>query len=197
MDRDAGAAVAIGSLIEGVDTERHAMRQKRRPACLIDGVEPVPQFGLVLGQIGLPGLVPFGDGLGGRAVFQVRRLDGEEDMPHRSFQAGARRTMLESVEAEFVQKSRQRDMRVVSHGFAQRKRAMGGQLAEEPVGQGLDDVVLILFLLNLAANGDDGPLHVLRGRSSAGRRIRTDSPIVFAINRNRRFVFGPDIAAID
>ena len=96
-----------------------------------------------------------------------------------------------------MQESRHRDMRVVSHGIPERQRPMRGQLADEPVGQGLDDVVVVLLRFGLATDGDDGALDDRHGRIGAVGRIRSDSAIAFAVNRNRRFVFGPDIAAID
>ena len=93
--------------------------------------------------------MPFRDRLGGRAVLQVRRLDREEHLPHRRFEAVARRRVLEGVEAELVQERRHRDMRVVRHGVPQRQRPMGGQLAHQPVGQRLDGIVLVLLRLGL------------------------------------------------
>ena len=78
VNRDARAAIAVALLVERIDPEGDAMRQQRGAAGVVEGGEPVPESGLVLRQVGLPGLVPFRDRLRGRAVLQVRRLDREE-----------------------------------------------------------------------------------------------------------------------
>ena len=164
--RDARTAVAVALLVEGVHPERDAMREQRGAAGVVEGGEPVPKRVVVLGQLGLPGLVPLGDRLGGGAVLQVGRLDGEEHMPHRGFQACAGRAVLEGVEAELVQQRRQGDARVVRHRVAQRQRAVGRQLTHEPLGQRPDGVVAaVVVIIGLAAaDGDDGALHVGSGR---------------------------------
>ncbi len=72
------AAVAVALLVERIDAERDAMREQRGRLVVVEDGEPVPELGLVLRQLGLPGLVPLRDRLGGRAVLQVRRLDREE-----------------------------------------------------------------------------------------------------------------------
>ena len=75
----------------------------------------MPKRVIVFGQLGLPRVVPLGDRLGGGAVLQVGRLDGEEHMPHRGFQACAGRAVLEGIKAELMQQRRQGDLRVVRH----------------------------------------------------------------------------------
>jgi hypothetical protein len=78
--------------------------------------------------------VPFRDRLGGRAILQIGRLDREEDLPHRGFEAIVRRGVLERVETELVQQRRHRDVRIVCQGIPQSERAIGGQLADEAIG---------------------------------------------------------------
>ena len=42
---------------------------------------------------------------------------------------------------------------------------MGGQLADQSLGQRLDDVVSVVVIIRLAAaDGDNGPLHIGGGR---------------------------------
>ena len=89
--------------------------------------------------------MPFRDRLGGRAVLQVRRLDREEHLVDRRFEAIAWCRVLEGVEAELVQERRHRDMRVVRHGLPQRQRPVRGQLAHQPVRERLDGIVLVLL----------------------------------------------------
>ena len=143
------------------------MRQQRGAAGIVESGEPVPERGLVLGHIGLPGLVPFRDRFRGRAVFQVRRLDRRRRHAAPKLPDSARRAVLEGVEAELVQQRRHGDMRIVRHGIPQRQRAMRGQFADEPVRQRLDGVVFVLLRLGLATDGDDGALHGGRGRFAA------------------------------
>ena len=87
MDGHARAAIAVALLVERIDAERDAMRQQCGTAGVVEDGEPVPELGLILRQVGLPGLVPFRDRLGGRAVLQVRRLDREEHLVDRRFEA--------------------------------------------------------------------------------------------------------------
>jgi hypothetical protein len=70
-----------------------------------------------------------------------------------------------------VQQRRHRDMRIVGERVAQRERAMGGQFDHQPLGQRLDDVVLVLLRLGrLAADGDDGALDAAPGIGDRRRR---------------------------
>ncbi len=62
------------------------------------------------------------DRLGRGTVLQIRRLDGEEYMPHGGLQASAWRGVLEGVEAELVQQRRERDLRIVGDGITRRRR---------------------------------------------------------------------------
>ena len=111
------------------------MREKRSAAGVVERREPVPELVVVLGQLGLPGLVPLGDRLGRGAVLQIRRLDGEEHMPHRGLQAGAWRAVLEGVEAELVQQRRQGDLRIVRDRIPQCQGTVGRELADQPFRQ--------------------------------------------------------------
>src|SRR5579883_2996661 len=74
MDGDARATIAVALLVERIDAERDAVREQRGPAGIVEDGEPVPELALILRQVALPGLVPFRNRLGGRAVLQVRRL---------------------------------------------------------------------------------------------------------------------------
>ena len=78
------------------------MRQQRRAAGLVERGEPVPKRGVVGRQIGLPDLLSPRDRVGGHAVFQVGCLNRHVDMAHRRLQTGARRPVLEHIEAELV-----------------------------------------------------------------------------------------------
>jgi len=141
------------------------MGEQRGAAGAVEGGEPIPKGVVVLGQFGLPRLVPLGDRLGGGAILQVGRLDGEEHMPHRGIQACAGGAVLEGIKAELVQQHRQGDLRVVRHRIPQRQGAVGRQLADQPLRQRLDDVVSIVVIIQLAAaDGDDGALHIRSGR---------------------------------
>src|SRR5262245_44746260 len=102
MCRDAWTTEAVTLLVKGVHAERHAMCQQGGAPALVEAVEPVPKRAVLLGQLRVPGLVTLGDRLGRAAVLEVSRLDREEHMPHRGFQARAGRTVLEGVEAELV-----------------------------------------------------------------------------------------------
>ena len=88
-------------------------------------------------------------------------------------------------------------MRVVRHRVPQRQRPVRRQLADEPIGQRLDDIVLVLLRLGLAADGDDGALHRGRGWFAAVVLIDIGLRFAVAVHGSRRLVFGPDIAAID
>ena len=115
-------------------------------------------------------------------------------MPHRRLETSARRRVLEGVEAELVQQRRHRDMRVVRHRVPQRERAIRRQLADEPIGQRLDDVVLVLLRLGLAADRDDGALDRGRGRFAAVVLIAIGLRFAVAVHGSRRLVLGPDIS---
>jgi hypothetical protein len=65
------------------------MGEQGHAARVIEPHEPSPQGLLVLRDIRLPGLLPFGYRFGGWAVLQVRGLDGEEDVANRGFEAFA------------------------------------------------------------------------------------------------------------
>ncbi len=120
------------------------MREKCGTTSVVEGGEPVPKGVVVLGQLGLPGLVPLGDRLGRGAVLQVSRLGWEEHMPHRNIQASTWRAVLEGIEAELVQQCRQGDVHIVRHRVPQRQRAVGRQFTHEPLRQRLDGVVAVV-----------------------------------------------------
>ena len=111
------------------------MREKRSAPGVVERREPVPELVVVLWQLGLPGFVPLGDRLGRGTVLQIRRLDGEEYMPHRGLQASAWRGVLEGVEAELVQQRRQGDLRIVGDGISQCQGTVSGELADQPFRQ--------------------------------------------------------------
>ncbi len=170
------------------------MRQQRGTAGVVEDGEPVPELGLILRQVGLPGLVPFRDRLGGRAVLQVRRLDREEHLVDRRFEAIAGCRVLEGVEAELVQERRHRDLRVVRHGLPQRQRPVCGQLAHQPIRERLDGIILVLLRLCLAADRDDGAL------DGGCRRLTGIAVGLWAaidVHGGWRLVLGAYVATID
>ena len=89
LEGQRGVPVPVALLIEGIDAERDAVREKRSAPGVVERREPVPELGVVLWQLGLPGVVPLGDRLGRGTVLQIRRLDREEYMPHGGLQASA------------------------------------------------------------------------------------------------------------
>jgi hypothetical protein len=118
-------------------------------------------------------------------------------VPHQGFQTCARRNVLEDIEAELVEEQRHGDMRVVRHGVAQRQRPICGQLNEEPVRERLDDVVIIVLGIRLAADGDDGPLRRRGHRRRAIGIVSFGACTYFAVDGDWNLVLGPDISAID
>ncbi len=195
VNGETGTAIAIAFLVERVDAERDAVRQQCGPAGVVQCGEPIPERGFILRHVGLPGIVPFGDRLGGRAFLEVGRLDREEHVPHRRFETVACRCVLEGVEAEFVQERRHRDMRIVRHGIPQRQRAVRGQFAKQPIRQRLNDVVLIVFRLGLAADGDDDTLN--RRRVVVDPNLLEIVAVFLTGLDDWSFILGANIATID
>ena len=105
--------------------------------------------------------------------------------------------MLESVQAEFVQQRRHRDMRVVRHRIPQRQRAIGGQLAQQAVRQRLDGILLVFLGLGLAADRDDGTLDGRRGSLAATVRIAVAAGFAVRIRAGRCLILRTDVPAID
>src|ERR1700730_5956077 len=56
--RDTRTAVAVALLVEGIHPERDAMREQRGATGVVEGGEPVPKCVVILGQLGLPRVVP-------------------------------------------------------------------------------------------------------------------------------------------
>jgi hypothetical protein len=50
-------------------------------------------------------------------------------------------------------------MRIACDCIPQGKRAVGGEFADQSVGQGFDGIVFLFFGFRLPANGYDGPLN--------------------------------------
>jgi hypothetical protein len=118
-------------------------------------------------------------------------------MPHRRLETSARRRVLECVEAELVQQRRHRDMRIVRHHVPQRERAIGRQLAHQPIRKRLEGIVLVLLGFGLAADRDDGALDRGRGRFAAWSCVAAAFGLAIGTRGCWRLVFGPDVAAID
>src|SRR3546814_2409982 len=96
--RSRAGAIAIDLLLKHVYAERDAMGEQGRAAGVVERREPIPKRILVFRQVRLPSFLAVRDGLGGGTVLQVGRLCGEEDMPHRHFQASGGRRVLERSE---------------------------------------------------------------------------------------------------
>jgi hypothetical protein len=92
------------------------------------------------------------------------------------------------VSLKLVQQHGHGDVRMFRQRVAQRQGAMGGQLDDEPLGQRLDAVFLIV-LGRLAADGDDCTLD--------GRRIGLVAAGRLGIGLGLALVLGTDIAAVD
>jgi hypothetical protein len=77
------------------------------------------------------------------------------------------------------------------------QRPIRGQLADEPIRQRLNGVVLILLRLGLTTDRDDRALDIRRGQFVAFARTAVGLSLAIAANADGRLVFRPDVAAID
>ena len=100
-------------------------------------------------------------------------------------------------QAELVQQRRHRDVGIVCHRIPQRQRAIGGQLADQPVRQRLDGILLVLLGLGLAADRDDGALDGRCGRLATFARPAVAAGFAVRIALAGASSSGPDVAAID
>ena len=128
------AAIAIDLLEQRVHAEGDAMGEQRSRLASSSAASQ-SHSAVVRRHVGLPGLVPLVDGLRGRTLLQIRRLDRQDGPGGRRLQASRRIASVESVDTELVQKRSHRDLRIARNRVPQRERAMRGQLHDEPVGQ--------------------------------------------------------------
>jgi hypothetical protein len=141
--------------------------------------------------------MPLDDGLGIGCLGEILALFAEEDVIDGRLQAGAGGGRpLEGVAHELVQQGGKRDLGIGAHGIAERQGAVRSQLGNEPFGQRLDDVFLVVILRfgRLAADGDDGALN------GAGCRDFGTGGFGLAVgvlDADPRLVLRAHIAAID
>ncbi len=154
--RRTGPARTIGTLMQRRDAKRHAMGKQRGALLVVETDDIVPQRVVAVWQFGLPVLLPFGDSTRRCAVLQIGRLDRQIDMSNRCLQTCAVASVVEAVETELVQKRRHRDAGMAGDGILQRKRAMGREFADKPIGQRLHAVFFFGVLFLAGADGDDG-----------------------------------------
>src|SRR5712672_849783 len=104
---------------------------------------------------------------------------------------------MESVDAKLMKQRCHGDMRIARDSVPQCKRAVGGELAYQPVGQGFDGVVFLFPDFGLSANGYDSPLNSRRCRFGCAVVAGFMCRMAVRPGAGGRFILGPDIAAVD
>ena len=119
------------------------MGEQRVPAVVVERLQRRPQMLGRLRQLLRPGFVAGIERAGGGAVVQPRRLGGEAGRADGDLQAGVAGRPVEQGQAHRMQHREVGGVPVIGQGVAQGEGAMGGQLGQQPVGQGFDALVLL------------------------------------------------------
>ena len=139
------ARPAIIRLEHRVDRQRDAMREERLPAVTVKCRQCVPQFRWLLRQSGDPRLVAAIEAGGERGVVQTRRLRTEADAFHIEFKAGIHCITIEHLDAERMERREEGHVRLLAERMPKRESAVRGQFGHQPVGNGLQALVLVRF----------------------------------------------------
>ena len=123
------------------------MGEQRLPTVGVEGGEGRPEIVGIPRQMLSPLRVALSDRFGRHAVLQSRRLGGKACALRADLQAGVGGIAVERVQDEHMQHRQERRVEVASDGVAERQRAVRGQLRDEAIGEGAQDVVLFGFRL--------------------------------------------------
>ena len=128
------AIVAAGRFPLRIDAESGAMGEQGGLVGAGHGQKSCPKIDVVLGQPGLPLVVPRDDRAGADRIGHARRLVREPGAMHRHAETAFPRSMVEGLEDHDMEDDGKGHVRAVRNRILQRQRALGGQFADELVG---------------------------------------------------------------
>jgi len=103
---------------------------------------------------------------------------------------------IERLQCERVQHGEESRLGIVRQRLPQRQGTVGGEFGQQPLGQGLDAVVLLR--LRVTTDGDDGPLDHRVDQTGTGNGGRgTAATLERDLRFRRGFVLRPHVAPLD
>jgi hypothetical protein len=140
------ARTLIPRLMHCVDAQPDAMRKQRVSAVGVECKQRVPQITGVRGQLIGPRPMPIVDGLRNAGVVEAGRLVAEDPALYIDLNAGVGRVAIEELEAESMEGSQERYIRILSKCIAQGERPVRRELGHQPVGDRLQAAVFFWLL---------------------------------------------------